>query len=68
MAEVDLKCLTCKNEYHLTCKSLTKDEEKNCPECGSPFVRQTFASFRRNGGLVDPRWVNPDCGGSSSFG
>ena len=37
-------------------ETLLKDEQKHCPECGSESVRQTFASYLRNGPLLDPKW------------
>jgi hypothetical protein len=54
---IDLICRSCKHAYHVACDSLIKDDEKNCPECGSSSYRQTFAGYRRNGSLVDLRWA-----------
>jgi rRNA maturation endonuclease Nob1 len=53
---VDLVCGACKHAFSMDAETLLKDEEKNCPECGSQSVRQTFSSYLRNGPLLDPRW------------
>jgi hypothetical protein len=68
MAHIDLICFRCKHAYQIETDSLFKDDEKNCPECGSDSYRQTFASYRRNGPLVDPKWANLGGGGCTHFG
>ena len=60
MIRMDLVCSKCKHTFELQAETNLKDEEKTCPECGSDRVRQTFASYLRNGPLLDPRW---GCGG-----
>ena len=50
----DLVCRACGNAYRVTVKGLIKDKQKRCPECRSRAVRQTFASFLRNGSLSSP--------------
>lgn len=56
----DLVCGSCKHLFETEADSSIKDDEKNCPECGSDRVRQTFKSYLRNGPLLDPKW---SCGG-----
>ncbi len=58
MAQVDLVCRECKHVFELVTRVALKPKQKRCPECGSNAVRQTFASFLRNGPLSDP-----NCGG-----
>ena len=66
MAQIDLTCFKCKHAYRVQSESMLKDEEKNCPQCGSDSVRQTFSSYMRNGPLVDPKYA---ClGGGTHFG
>ena len=60
MARLDLVCSACNHTFQMVTKTLLKDDEKCCPECGSASVRQTFASYLRNGPLLDPRWGNRD--------
>ena len=56
MAKLDLVCSTCKQSFQIQAETVLKDEEKNCPACGSASTRQTFASYLRNGPLLDPKW------------
>ena len=65
--QIDLICYTCKYVYSVDSENTLKGEDKNCPECGSSSYRQTFASYRRNGSLIDPKWA---ClgGGGTHFG
>jgi len=53
---MDLVCSRCKHTFALEAQTNLNDEEKTCPECGSDRVRQTFASYLRNGPLLDPNW------------
>ncbi len=55
-SKVDLVCSACKHAFQVVADNLLKNEGKHCPECGSESVRQTFASYLRNGPLLDPRW------------
>ena len=66
MNRLDLVCSTCKHSFQLDAETVLKDEEKNCPECGSASTRQTFASYLRDGPLLDPNWGQT--GGRSGFG
>jgi putative FmdB family regulatory protein len=54
MARMDLVCKTCRHTFTVATRNHLKDEEKRCPQCGSASVRQTFASYMRNGPLLDP--------------
>jgi rRNA maturation endonuclease Nob1 len=53
---MDLICSKCKHTFEVETENHLKDEQKNCPLCGSASVRQTFASYLRNGPLLDPKW------------
>lgn len=59
MIKLDLVCSACKHAFQMEAATILKDEEKICPECGSDRVRQTFASYLRNGPLLDPKWGCP---------
>jgi len=59
-ARVDLVCRECKHAFEVETRIALVSAQKRCPKCGSRFVRQTFASYLRNGPLSDPR-----CGGPS---
>ena len=64
MAEVDLVCNDCKHTFEVLTRTTIKEKQKRCPECGSRNVRQTLASFLRNGSLS-----NPQCGAErTSYG
>ncbi|MBN1630811.1 MAG: hypothetical protein JW990_13690 [Thermoleophilia bacterium] len=65
MIRMDLVCSKCKHTFELQAETNLKDEEKNCPQCGSDRVRQTFTSYLRNGPLLDPQW---SCGTHRGFG
>ena len=66
MNSLDMVCSKCKHAFHLEAATVLKDEEKRCPECGSDSTRQTFASYLRNGALLDPNWGQT--GRRSGFG
>jgi len=53
MLTLDLVCGKCRHSFQIRAATTLKDEEKRCPECGSDRVRQTFASYLRNGPLLD---------------
>ena len=57
MPRRDMVCNACKREYEVVTPGVLKDEQSDCPECGSASVRQTFASYLRNGALLDPKWA-----------
>jgi rRNA maturation endonuclease Nob1 len=59
MAEVDLVCRDCKHAFRVVTRTSggVKERQKQCPACGSRAVRQTMASYLRNGPLS-----SPDCG------
>jgi putative FmdB family regulatory protein len=66
MARFDLVCRDCDHAFEMLTRVAIRDSQKRCPGCGSTNVRQTLASYLRNGALLDP-----DCGGvrpSSGFG
>lgn len=66
MAQVDLVCSKCKKAFEVTTFSPLTKEQKRCPECSSDTVRQTFASYVRNGPVFDPHWGQR--GGCSTYG
>ena len=57
MPRRDMVCSECKHEYEVTIPGSLKDEQTDCPACGSKSVRQTFNSYLRNGPLLDPKWA-----------
>jgi putative FmdB family regulatory protein len=57
MASLELYCRECKRTFQLQAATRLKDEEKNCPECGSDDVRQTLSSYLRSGPLLDMKWT-----------
>lgn len=66
MARIDLVCRDCGHAFAVTTHVPIREEQKRCPSCASGSVRQTLASYLRNGALS-----HPDCGGvhvSSGFG
>ncbi len=66
MATFDLVCRDCEHEFQVVTRAAIRDRQKRCPECESQNVRQSFASFLRNGSLS-----NPSCGApqrSSGYG
>jgi putative FmdB family regulatory protein len=66
MARIDLVCRDCGSAFAVTTRVAIRDEQKVCPTCRSTNVRQTLASYLRNGALS-----HPDCGGvrpHSGFG
>jgi putative FmdB family regulatory protein len=54
----DLRCNACKQIFEVRTKGSLKDKSTCCPHCGSKAVRQTLASYLRNGPLLDPEWAN----------
>ena len=65
---VSLVCHSCGHAYQIETDSVFKDKEKNCPKCGSDSFRQSFASYRRNGPLLDLKWAHLGCGENTHFG
>lgn len=62
MSQIDLVCRQCKHAFSVFTRGApVKDKQKRCPECESKSVRQTFASFLRNGPLSDPNCGLPRC-------
>ena len=60
MATIDLVCNECKQAFAVVTRVAIKPRQKRCPKCESENVRQSFASWLRNGPLS-----SPDCGGPS---
>jgi putative FmdB family regulatory protein len=56
MPRRDMVCTACSHAYEVVTPGSLKDEQANCPKCGADTVRQTFASYLRNGALLDPKW------------
>ncbi|MFA4966086.1 MAG: FmdB family zinc ribbon protein [Thermoleophilia bacterium] len=54
MAIVDLRCHACGNAFQLVTRAAVKPQQKRCPSCGSEDIKQTFASYLRNGPLSSP--------------
>ena len=66
MATLDLICRDCDHAFSLVTRVAVKEKQKRCPECSSQNVRQTFASYLRNGSLADPSCGAPQR--SSGYG
>jgi len=66
MAHLVLVCRDCGHSFEVVTRAAIREKQKRCPECRSQNVRQTFASFLRNGSLS-----HPSCGApqrSSGYG
>jgi putative FmdB family regulatory protein len=48
----DLVCRDCGATFAVSLKTAIKSKQKRCPECRSQAIRQTFASYLRNGSLA----------------
>jgi putative FmdB family regulatory protein len=59
----DLTCRDCGHAFTLKLKQAIKDNRKRCPECESRAIRQTLASYLRNGSLA-----TQGCAPRSGFG
>jgi putative FmdB family regulatory protein len=63
MALYDFTCLECSHVFEVFSPGFIKEEQKQCPVCGSQSVRQKFTSFLRNGSSA-----RSGCGAPSSSG
>ena len=61
MAHIDIICSDCRHTFEVVTRAAIKRRQKRCPKCGSENVRQTFASYLRNGALSDPNCGAPGC-------
>jgi len=61
MAHIDLVCQDCQHSFEVLTRVAMKPKQKRCPKCGSDHIRQTFASYLRNGSLSDPDCGAPGC-------
>jgi rRNA maturation endonuclease Nob1 len=66
MARIDLVCKDCKHDFTITTRTALKPKQKCCPACGSKNIRQTLASYSRNGPLSSPQCGAPQ--NCSSYG
>lgn len=64
MAQYDFVCNECGHAFDVFSKGFIKDQQKQCPQCGSRKVRQKFSSFLRNG----PSSSGCDAPSKSGFG
>ncbi|OFW55786.1 MAG: hypothetical protein A2133_02950 [Actinobacteria bacterium RBG_16_64_13] len=55
MPRRDMVCNACGHCYEVATTGSLKDEQTRCPQCRSDSVRQKFASYLRNGPLLDPK-------------
>ena len=51
MAVYQLVCRECGHALVISRAGAIKQKQKRCPQCRSTTVRQTFASYLRNGSL-----------------
>ena len=49
MSQYDFTCHECEADFEVFSTGFIKDEQKQCPECGSTNVQQKFTSFLRGG-------------------
>jgi putative FmdB family regulatory protein len=48
MATYDLVCLQCGNDFEVFVPGFIKDEDRQCPACGSFKTRQKYSAFLTN--------------------
>ena len=67
MASYDLVCHECGNAFEVFVQGFLKDEDRQCPSCGSFKTEQKFTSFLSNArtGCADGHCTAPV---SSGFG
>jgi len=67
MANYDLTCRACGNEFEVFSTGFLKDEQKVCPDCGSADVEQKFTGFMC--GISNKSGAAPSCpaGAGSGF-
>ncbi len=63
MARIDLVCRDCGHAFTVTTRVAIREKQRRCPECASSGIRQTLASYLRNGPLS-----NPSCGAPAQRG
>lgn len=51
---LSLVCKKCRHAFELTTDYPVPEDAKRCPQCGSESIRQTFASYLRNGSILNP--------------
>jgi putative FmdB family regulatory protein len=52
MAVYDLTCRACGHQFTVSQPGVIRAKQKRCPKCRSKEVRQSFASYLRNGSLA----------------
>jgi putative FmdB family regulatory protein len=55
MATLVFMCKSCGHKWKLISHTTLGPQEKQCPECGSADLKQSFGSYLRNGPLSDPK-------------
>jgi putative FmdB family regulatory protein len=68
MATYEFVCSECENEYEVYVQGFLKDQDRDCPKCGSANTRQKFSSFLRNLGGGGTDSGSCGTGRSSGFG
>ncbi len=63
MAVYQLVCRECGHAFTISLQGAIKQRQRRCPQCRSKAVRQTFASYLRNGSLA-----SQECAARSGFG
>lgn len=68
MASYDLVCLACGHDFEVFVPGFIKDEDRQCPACGSFKTRQKFSAFLTNASSSSGPAGCADCTQSSSGG
>lgn len=67
MATYELVCLDCGHAFELFVQGFLKDEDRQCPKCGSFKTRQKFSPFLTNAAGGSPSSTR-DAPASGGFG
>jgi putative FmdB family regulatory protein len=61
MATYDLVCLQCGREFEVFVPGFIKDEDRQCPACGSFKTRQKYSAFLTNASTSSSSPSSADC-------
>ena len=68
MATYDLVCLECGRDFEVFVPGFIKDEDRQCPACGSFKTRQKYSAFLTNASNSSSSDGCADCAQGSSAG